>query len=329
MILIVGTGAVGTVLATQLLLGRQSVALYARPKDRARFSGIEELKLEFVGNNKPARQVARPDLRDSLDLDGIDFLLLAIKARDVGALIQSLPRNLPRGLRLLSTLNGIAPLRQLRSAFPGAAITPVSIMFNVQSEAPLHARLTTRPEVIVGGMDQQSADLLTGTDLVVRMAEGDSAVWGKLMINLANAICAITHSTFRDLFTDPNLRQVYVRALDETVDTLNATATSWKLPLIIPFPVYRFLLLHGGPLPWWFAHYRNGVGEGAFPSMVADLRAGRTTEIEELNGEIVRMGVANGCATPTNSRLVELVKQCGETGSLTASELRLIVCPGR
>ena len=41
--------------------------------------------------------------------------------------------------------------------------------------------------------------------------------------------------------------------------------------------------------------------------MVADLRAGRRTEIDELNGEIVRLGQLTGMPTPVNARLVEMV----------------------
>jgi len=45
--------------------------------------------------------------------------------------------------------------------------------------------------------------------MIVKTAAGDESVWGKLLINLANAICALTRTTFKDLFLDPDLRRVY------------------------------------------------------------------------------------------------------------------------
>jgi 2-dehydropantoate 2-reductase len=48
-------------------------------------------------------------------------------------------------------------------------------------------------------------------------------------------------------------------------------------------------------------------------SMWEDLEAGRTTEIDWINGEVVRLGAEHGVPTPVNARLVELIR-LAETG---------------
>lgn len=320
MILIVGAGAVGTILGAHLAAAGRELGLYTRPKDRARFDVIEHLRVDFP-DQRPPLLAPRPRLVESLDLREVRQLLIGVKYPDLKVLLAQLPDPIPAHCTLVSTLNGVAPLRVLRDARPGARIVPMSVMMNSQLEAPLHARLTTRAEIVLGSQDRALLDVFRDIGITVKSAHGDEAVWGKLLINLANAICAATHTSFKDLFLDRDLRRVYVAVLDEATAALNASHTPWKLPLIVPYPVYRSLLLHGGVLPWWFAKYRNGVREGAYPSMVADVQAQRRTEVVQLNGEVVRLGKSAGLASPVNARLVDLIEASLKPPRLTPGEL--------
>lgn len=132
-------------------------------------------------------------------------------------------------------------------------------------------------------------------------------MWGKLLINLANAVCALTHTTFRDLLTQPDLRKIFVAVLDEAVGLLERSHLPYQLPAPIPHRAYRQLLLRGGAIPWWFAKIKNGLQDGAYPSMVSDIEAGRPTEVAQLNGEIVRLAQHCGTHAPINAKLTELV----------------------
>jgi len=185
----------------------------------------------------------------------------------------------------------------------------MSIMFNGQLLGPLHAQITTMPFVIVGSDDPKLLSLFGESGMAVKRAHGESAAWGKLLINLANAVCALTHMTFKDLLTRSDLREVYAVVLDEAVTTLQRAGIRYQLPMPIPYPIYRRLLRHGGPIPWWFAKARNGLQPGSYPSMVADVEQGRQTEVGQLNGEIVALGAERGMPTPNNSRIVELVRE--------------------
>ncbi|MGH8764558.1 MAG: ketopantoate reductase C-terminal domain-containing protein [Burkholderiales bacterium] len=163
--------------------------------------------------------------------------------------------------------------------------------------------------MIVGSDDPKLLGLFGDSDMAVKRAHGESAAWGKLLINLANAICALTHTTFEHLLTRQDLRDIYASVLDEAVATLERAEIRYQLPMPIPYRLYRLILKHGGPLPWWFAKARNGLQSGSFPSMVADVDQGRLTEVAQLNGEIVALGSKRGMPTPLNSRIVELVRE--------------------
>lgn len=324
MILIVGAGAVGTILATYLAAAGRDVRLYARPKDVTRFDTIAQLRTDFPDAQPPLR-APRPAIVTTLDLHDVQALVIGVKFPDLAALIDQLPDPIPPGCVLVSTLNGYAPLRLLRERRPGARVVPMSVMMNGQLLGPLHARLATRAEIVLGNPDPALLAGFSGTGMIVKTAVGDEAVWGKLLINLANAICALTRTTFKDLFLDPDMRRVYVDVLDEATGALDASRLPWKLPLVLPYGAYRWALLHGGPLPWWFAKYRNGVREGAYPSMVSDVEAGKATEVEQLNGEVVRLGRDSGFATPVNARLVEMIGAASSPTRLTPAQLRAAV----
>lgn len=322
MVLVIGLGAVGGLLATYLAAAGREVALYARPKDEARLGALGHLQIDFSDPRHPPLRAPRPPLATSLDLSRVRYVLVCVKYPDLDTLLSQLPTALPAQCTVLSTLNGVAPLRKLRQRFPLSEVLPLSVMMNGQLLGPLHVRLTTRAEIVIGARNPELIALFSGSGLVVKSAEGDAAVWGKLLINLANAICALTRTDFKALFSNPDLRRVYVAVLDEATGALQGAGIAWQLPLIVPYPVYRWMLLSGGPLPWWFACFRNGVRPGAYPSMVADVQAGRKTEVEQLNGEICALGDAAGYPTPINREIVQMIQSSASPAPLSPAALR-------
>lgn len=324
MMLVIGAGAVGTTLVAHLVkAGREPVALYVRPKDRLAMGERRFVITEFA-SGRETLSVPRPPLRESLDLSDVDYVLLGVKFPQLDAVLDALGP-IPAHCTLVSTLNGVAALRRIRERLPQVRLASMTVMFNAQLPAPLHARVTTKAQVYIGGADARLMGAFKGSGLQCKTAQGDAAAWGKLLINLANAICALTHTTFRDLLTQADLRAVYVAVLDEATQALTQSGTRYKLPMPIPYAVYRHLLAGRSSLPWWFAKLRNGLQDGAYPSMVADVEAGRPTEIDQLNGEIVALGTACGAPVAINRRIVELVKtqfQQGNDNYLTPAQLR-------
>ena len=326
MILLIGPGAVGTILATHLALARRlPLKLYVREKSLAAMQAVTQLCVEPAGKKAPLL-AARPELTTKLDLRGVRYLFLCVKYPDLDALLLQLPP-VPPDCTLVSTLNGVAPLRLIRERLPRAQIVPMTVMFNGQLLAPLHARITTKAQVLIGSDDEQLLSCFDGSGLKAEHADGDAAVWGKLLINLANAVCGITRTTFRDLLTHADLRAIYVRVLDEAVGLLDVAGVPYQLHVPLPYPAYRQFILHGGPLPWWVAKIKNGLRDGAYPSMVADLEQGRHTEVDQLNGEILRLAHTHGMKAPVNAGIVDNVHRM-ERGAqpptfLSPKELRL------
>lgn len=304
--LIIGAGAVGSVLAAYLLKAGRPVAFYLREKDLPAYQHRTELRLDHA-SGAASIVTSAPSHVTELSLQGIENVLLCVKHPALAGVLASLPHPLPPHVRLVSCLNGVGIAERLRAEFPGAKVANLTIMFNAQLPQPLHAQLTTRAEVYLASEDPALFELFGSTDMTVRKAKGEAAAWGKLLINLNNAICAVTHNTFKDMLQKKDMIASFVMVLDESVAVLQRAGIAYTLPLPISYPTYRKLLLHGGPLPWWFAKFRNGLTAASYPSMVSDIERGRPTEIEQLNGEILRLGRKINMPTPVNARIIEMV----------------------
>jgi 2-dehydropantoate 2-reductase len=307
MILIVGAGAVGTTLAGYLMAARQPVRLLIRDRDAAKYQATPQLTIEKAGGGAPLI-VAKPELSTKIDLTGVDYLLICVKFAGLDDVLSQLPSTFPPALTLVSTLNGIDALRRLKERYSVDQVANMTIMFNARLLSPLHAQITTKPQVIIGGVNPRLAGLFNGSDMQVKRADGESSAWGKLLINLANAVCSITHTTFKDLLSKADMRAIYVAVLDEAVGAIEHAGIPYQLPMPVPYWLYRQILLRGGPLAWWFAKSRNGVQEGSYPSMVADVESGRKTEVGQLNGEIVELGRGEKMTMPINGAIVDLVE---------------------
>src|SRR5262245_17639879 len=131
MILLVGAGAVGTILATYLAAaGREPLSLYVRDKDKAALDAAPQLQVDDVDGGT-LLTAPRPGFTSSLSLDQVDYLVICVKFGALENLLNQLPP-VPPGCTIVSTLNGIEPLRVLRRRLPEARIAPMSVMYNGQ-----------------------------------------------------------------------------------------------------------------------------------------------------------------------------------------------------
>lgn len=239
---------------------------------------------------------------------GADYVYLAVKHRGLDDALAALDGRLAEDAVLLPCLNGVGVAERVAARFPAHRVAPVTIMFNARLTAPLAARLTTRPEVLIrADRTFPPAAVLRAGGMTVGKATA-ATEWGKLLINLNNAVCAVTRTGFADLFRDPDLRRAFVTVLDEAVAALETAGIAYDLPVPVPYRVYRWFLLRGGGLPLWVARRKNGLSDEAYPSMLADLEAGRPTEVDQLNGAILRLGAEHGVPTPANAELIRLVQ---------------------
>ena len=304
--LILGAGSVGTVLAAYLVQSGHPVQIQVRANKLEKYRDLKRLQV-INADDQMLVDVPAPEIVGEDAAATATHIFLCVKRGALDDVLKSLKPKLPKTTVILPCINGVGLDKAVKAVLPDNPVAPTTIMFNARVEAPLLARLTTHAEVLVGG-DRPDLHSLFSAD-GISSAESDKATeWGKLLINLNNAICALTHRTFSDLFGgETTLMKCFIAVLDEAVGVLRHANIPYSMPAPVPYPVYRFLLLHGRGLPLWIARRKNGLSDQAHPSMRADLEQGRLTEVDYLNGAVVALAQEHGLSAPVNAKLVKLV----------------------
>jgi 2-dehydropantoate 2-reductase len=132
--------------------------------------------------------------------------------------------------------------------------------------------------------------------------------WGKLLINLNNAVSALSGRTLVEELKQRDYRRVVAASQREGLRLLRSAGikpakvgpvASRLLPVVMEAPDWLFNNLF---LKAWH------IDAKARSSMADDLAAGRKTEVDYLNGELVRLAERLGMAAPYNSAIVGLMR---------------------
>jgi 2-dehydropantoate 2-reductase len=131
--------------------------------------------------------------------------------------------------------------------------------------------------------------------------------WAKLLLNLGNAVNALADLPLRDQLAQRSYRRCTALAQGEGLDVMQAAGIE-PAPLmgLAPRRLVRVMTLPDA-LFRRLARRTLAVDPLARSSMWEDLQAARPTEVDELNGEVVRLAQRLGRTAPVNARLVALV----------------------
>jgi 2-dehydropantoate 2-reductase len=149
-------------------------------------------------------------------------------------------------------------------------------------------------------------------------------LWGKLLVNLNNSVNALAGVSIKEMLGARDYRRVMAACVREGLDTVESAGIKPKLDVALPPRLVPFVLALPNALFSLLARSLIHVDPQARSSMWDDLSRGRKTEIDGLNGEIVRLAERLGRSAPVNAAIVELVKRAEGNGSpgLSAAELR-------
>jgi len=261
------------------------------------------------------RKLAANDITFSTDPSALaqaDIIGLAVKSTGTKSAAAEIDRFAAPGAIVLSLQNGISNVETLRSLLPKQTVLAGMVPFNVAALEPGHWHKGTQGilmaenhpalEVIVAAASGGPAALVLKENMT-------AVAWGKLLLNLNNALNALSGTTLLEQLSDRDYRRILAASIREALAVLTKAE-------IKPAKV-------GALPPKWLAgfidspnFFFNTVGlklqkidARARSSMADDFVAGRVTEIDFLNGEVVRLAQKLGLETPINSAIVTLVKQ--------------------
>jgi 2-dehydropantoate 2-reductase len=242
-----------------------------------------------------------------------DLIALAVKSTGTAQAAKEIGRHAKRGATVLSLQNGVSNAELLRTALGKRFdVAQGMVPFNVAylGEGRFHKGVAG--ELIAEDMPaiRTLAERVGGGPARLRLAADMPAIaWGKLLINLNNAVNALSGRTLLDQLKERDYRRVVAASIVEALAVLDGA----KIEPAKIGPVPPRLLPHviGSPDLLFnnlFLKVQK-IDAKARSSMYDDLAAGRPTEIDYLNGEVVILGNKVGVPTPVNAAIVSLIRQ--------------------
>jgi 2-dehydropantoate 2-reductase len=295
---VVGCGAVGSLFAANLAL-LDDVEVWAYDLSEAHVAAINERGLRLVGAGE-VHATGILATADAAELPQCDFGLVATKAMHTEAAIAATAHAFGAG-SVASVQNGVGNeetiaahvARVIRgTTFPaGKILEPGVVQWDVKGDTtlgPFEPSPPPQPEI------ERLAEACTRAGMpTAAVADARGAQWRKVIFNAStNPVGALTGLTHGRVCELPPLR----RLVSQLVDEGKAVAAAQGIELDAD---PEDLIDHAA---------RPDVAYGHKASMLQDVEARRQTEIEYLNGGIVRFGDEHGVPTPLNWAVVALIK---------------------
>ncbi|HTP43806.1 MAG TPA: ketopantoate reductase family protein [Candidatus Acidoferrum sp.] len=305
---VMGAGAVGSYFGGMLARAGASVTLIARPNhvQAIQKNGLLLDTVKFKETVKVAASIDPAVVRDA------QFVLFCVKTLDTEDAARAIAPHVAADAIVISLQNGVDNVARIRAA-SGIDALPAVVYVAAALPEPGHVKHSGRGEWIVGeyaGAADPSAGEESRPARVARMcvAAGipchisqniEADQWTKMVMNCAgNAVTAIAQTSFAHAARNLETREVMRMVINECVAVARAAGVA--LP----------------DVDWTEKGLKNAETLGEATSSTAqDIARGKATEIDSLNGYIVRRARELGIPVPVNMTLFALVKLIEESSA--------------
>ena len=311
-IFIYGAGSIGCYVGGRLLAAGSDVTFIGRARvaDQLRDRGIT------LSRHDDSRWHAPPERidvsTDAASAAAADLVLVTVKSAATPTAAAELANVLRPGTVVVSFQNGVGNADVLRAALPQQTVLEGMVPFNVVERGPgafhqgsggeLEIRHTPAMQPFVDAFRKAGLPLIQHADML-------PVQWAKLLLNLNNAINALANRPLKEELSQRAYRVCLAMAQEEALALLKRAGirpvkvtplpATW-IPRALRLPDALFERVGRAMLT---------IDPLARSSMSDDLAAGRATEIDWINGEVVRLARRPGKTAPVNERLCQLVHE--------------------
>lgn len=316
-IAVFGAGSIGCYVGGRLaaaggrviLIGRQYIA-----------SAIQQHGLTLTDYRGYRAQVTPGQLTMSTDPGaavGADLVLVTVKSTATEAAGRALEFFLKSSAVVVSLQNGLHNVNLLQQHLRAHTVLGGMVSFNVTQPAPAHFHQGSEGNIAVerSALLEPFLSSFAAAGLPLSLCDDIEAVqWAKLLLNLNNAINALSGLPLKTELSQRAYRQVLAAAQQEALTLLRARRQ--RLARLTPLPMRWLPRLLDTPdgLFQRLANRLLAIDPMARSSMQDDLDAGRKTEIDHLQGEILRLARSQHAGAPVNERLLQLVHEAEHGG---------------
>ncbi len=309
-IVVVGAGSIGCFIGGLLLAGGRRVTFLGRPRIAEELARFGLRLTDFAGLDQkllPERILVTTDpaiLRDA------DLILLTVKSGDTSSTAQEIAAISRAGVPVVSLQNGVENIAVLETHLGRERVLGGMVPFNVVhiGEGRFH-RGTSGQVVIQDGRPDILALLSAPGIDVASTADITGVQWGKLLVNLNNALNALSNLPLRQQLEKRAWRRLLAGQITEALKVLAAAnikpVTATKIPTRFIPPMLRLpdslFRLAAKPM--------LKIDPEARSSMWEDLTRRRATEVDHLQGAIVRLAERHGLSAPLSAKVMTLIKK--------------------
>lgn len=292
---VLGAGAVGCYYGGMLARAGHEVTLIGRPLHvdafKARGLRFEGLKFDEVVPVEASTEASA--------VRGRRLVLFCVKSTDTDSAAAQIAPHLDPGALVVNLQNGVDNTEriQVRVAQP---VIPAVVYVATEMAGPGHLKHHGRGDLVIGelggklppGALAQVKGWFEAAGVPVAISDNVAGeLWAKLVVNCAyNALSAITQLPYGKMIEGPGIRDVMRDVVEETLALARASGVSMAPDML----ARTYKIAEAMPTQ--------------FSSTAQDLARGKPTEIEHLNGFVVRRGAALGVPTPANRALYALVR---------------------
>ena len=302
-ILIFGLGALGCAFAG--FLKKAGHRVFGIGRERI-IKPIREKGLKITGiwgeHSIELREVFKSV--DELPTKDFDLVILTVKSYDTEKALEELKK--VNFKYLLLAQNGYGNYESAIKVFGKEKVILGRVIFGAEIPSPGEVKITViADDVVIGNPDKaipegelrKIAETINSAGIPTRYeAEVYKYLWDKILYNSAlNPLGALLETNYGTLAELPETREIMNRIIGEIFDVAKAhnIGLFWNSADEYIEHFYKKLI------PPTAEHY---------PSMLQDIKAGKRTEIDALNGAIVKLGKEKGIPTPVNETITNLIK---------------------
>jgi 2-dehydropantoate 2-reductase len=288
-IAVMGAGAVGCYYGGMLARAGHAVTLIGRPQH------VDAVRRDGLLLDTPSFQAHVP-MEASTDpsaVQGARLVLFCVKSTDTDSAAAAIAPHLALDALVLSLQNGVDNAERLQSALR-QEVVPAVVYVATEMAGPGHVKHHGRGELVIGptAAGQELASLFAAAGVPVQISDNVAgALWAKLILNCAyNALSAISRQPYGRLVQGEGIEDVMRDVVQECLAVAQGSGVS------VPGDIWDAVQGIARTMPTQLS------------STAQDLARGKRSEIDHLNGHVLRKGEALGIATPVNRVLHSLVK---------------------
>jgi 2-dehydropantoate 2-reductase len=312
---VAGAGSIGCFVGGMVAAAGRRVALLARPRviEEIHDNGLRLTSFEGFERNIASNRLTLSE--DPSIFADAGVVLVTVKSADTAEVADLIARHAPADAVIVSLQNGVGNVSVLRERLPGRRVLGGMVPFNVITLGEGRFHRATSGDIVVEQDDAGTAELLSVPGLKMRPTRDIAGgQWGKLLVNLNNALNALAGVPLRQQLAQRAWRRLLADQMTEGLAAIRAEGikpvsptpipSSWT-PSLLRLPDAIFQALLGRTMK---------IDPQARSSMAEDLQRGRRTEIDYLQGVIVEIAGRHGLQAPLSRRIVELIKRAEAAG---------------